>query len=154
VTGLADFLRARYGEIRALAEAGSPGPWSVNAESDEVVAIDGITVADGFALSGRQLRATTAHIAANDPAHVLADIDAKLALVDDLLTEHHHVCADDWYTCPAATKEREGDTCCDDDRSGGPCECGRDERVERRLRLLAQPFAGHPDYQVEWVPGS
>jgi hypothetical protein len=94
VTDLADFLRARLLERRALAEAASPGLWSVNAESDEVVAIDGITVADGFALSGRQLRATTAHIAANDPKYVLADIDAKLALLDDFLAEYHHVCGD------------------------------------------------------------
>jgi hypothetical protein len=148
VTDLADFLRARLLERRAIAEAASPGPWSVNAESDEVLAADGITVADGFALSGRQLRATTAHVAANDPAYVLADIDSKLALLDDLLAERHHVNDGDcWYTCPAATDERDGGENCDDNRHGGPCDCGRDERVERRLRLLTQPFARHPEYQ-------
>jgi len=81
---IADFLRARIAERRALAEAASPGPWHANEEHDEVVAADGITVADGFALSGRQLRATVDHIAANDPADVIADCDAKLALVDEL----------------------------------------------------------------------
>jgi hypothetical protein len=84
VSEIADFLRARYAERRALAEAASPGPWHANAEADEVVAVDGITVADGFALSGRQLRATVQHIAANDPADVIADCDAKLALIDEM----------------------------------------------------------------------
>jgi len=78
---IADFLRARYAERRALALAASPGPWHANEEHDEVVAADGITVADGFALSGRQLRATVQHIAANDPIDVIADCDAKLAII-------------------------------------------------------------------------
>lgn len=81
---IADFLRARIAERRALAVAASPGPWHANEEHDEVVAVDGITVADGFALSGRQLRATVDHIAANDPEAVIADCDAKLALIDEL----------------------------------------------------------------------
>lgn len=84
---IAEFLRARIAERRALAEAASPGPWRANEEADEVVAVDGITVADGFALSGRQLRATVQHIAANDPTDVINDLDAKLALIDDLLAE-------------------------------------------------------------------
>lgn len=87
VSEIAEFLRARIAERRALAEAASPGPWRANEEADEVVAVDGITVADGFALSGRQLRATVQHIAANDPTDVINDLDAKLALIDDLLAE-------------------------------------------------------------------
>lgn len=81
---IADFLRARIAERRALAVAASPGPWHANEEHDEVVAVDGITVADGFALSGRQLRATVDHIAANDPEDVIAGCDAKLALIDEI----------------------------------------------------------------------
>jgi hypothetical protein len=84
VSEIADFLRARIAERRALALAASPGPWHVNEEADEVLAVDGITVADGFALSGRQLRATAQHIAMHDPTAVIADCDAKLALIDEL----------------------------------------------------------------------
>lgn len=73
----ARFLRGRLDEEAALAEASSPGPWRANAESDEVIAVDGVTVADGFALSGRQLRATTEHIAFHDPIHILAQINEK-----------------------------------------------------------------------------
>ena len=76
------FLRARYDEETALALAASPGPWHTNDEADEVLAADGITVADGFALSGRQLRATTQHIARYDPVRVLAEVAAKRVVLD------------------------------------------------------------------------
>lgn len=120
MTDIVDFLRARYAERRALAEAASPGPWHVSTEHDEVLAVDGITVAEGFALSGRQLRATTEHIAANDPEDVLADVDAKLAIVDEL---------------DAA------------DPNGGYITATF--TAQDALRLLAQPFAWHPDYKTE-----
>jgi hypothetical protein len=129
---IADFLRARYAERRALAEAASPGPWHANAEHDEVLAVDGITVAEGFALSGRQLRATVDHIAANDPDDVLADCDAKLAIVT-----RHSACGS-------------GSGYCDDgghgwdDIEGGGCP---------DLADLAQQFAGHPHHKgEEWAP--
>ncbi|WP_406122958.1 DUF6221 family protein [Streptomyces canus] len=133
---IADFLRARYAERRALAEAASPGPWRANAENDEVVADDGITVAEGFALSGRQLRATVDHIVANDPTDVIADLDAKLAIVDlhapvELagLGELMDACA----VCEVTGKYPEF-----------PCQT---------LRILAQPFAGHPGHKGEdWTP--
>lgn len=126
MTEIADFLRARIAERRALAEAASPGPWHANEDADEVVAVDGITVADGFALSGRQLRATVQHIAANDPADVIADCDLKLAIVnlmDDTL------------------KYAKGDTEVD--------HYGALGNADDVLRHLAQPFAGHPDHKGE-----
>lgn len=128
MTEIADFLRARIAERRALAVAASPGPWHANEESDEVVAVDGITVADGFALSGRQLRATVQHIAANDPAYVIADCDAKLWIVN------------------AAEKLPELTARFDQ------FDNNRDAWA-RTLRLLAQQFAGHPDHKgEEWAP--
>ena len=127
---IADFLRARYAERQALAEAASPGPWHANEEADEVVAVDGITVADGFALSGRQLRATVQHIAANDPTAVIAECDAKLAVIK-LMDER--------------PKYAEGDTEVD--------HYGALGMAEEALRRLAQPFAGHPDHKgEEWAP--
>jgi hypothetical protein len=130
VTEIADFLRARIAERRSLAEAASPGPWRANEEGDEVVAVDGITVADGFALSGRQLRATVQHIAANDPADVIGDCDAKLALVD-LAAE--------------TLRYAKGDSEVD--------HYGALDLADRTLYLLAQQFAGHPDHKGEaWAP--
>lgn len=133
MTQIADFLRAWYTERRALAEAASPGPWHANPEHDEVVAADGITVAEGFALSGRQLRATVDHIVANDPAAVIADCDAKLCILDEVIPEIDAM----------------------DARIDG--EWGVGDPTEREstnlLRILAQPFAGHPDHKgEEWAP--
>lgn len=77
-----EFLNARLDEDEALARAAAPGPWHTNAEADEVLAVDGITVAEGFALSGPQIRATTQHIARHNPARVLAEIQAKRRIVE------------------------------------------------------------------------
>lgn len=130
MSDIADFLRARYAEQRALALAASPGPWQANDEHDEVTAVDGITVAEGFALSGQQLRATVDHIAAHNPAAVLADLDAKLSIVD--LMDR---------TLAAA----EGDS--EVDHYGGL------GAAEETLCRLAQPFAGHADHKgEEWAP--
>lgn len=80
--GIAAFIKARLDERKELALAASPGPWTPDAEGDEVLADDGITVCDGFALSGWQLRATVAHIAAHDPARVLREVAAWRAVVE------------------------------------------------------------------------
>lgn len=87
------------------------------------------------------------------PAGVLAEVEATRALLADLLEERHDVNeGDPWYTCIAATEEADGGESCDDERRGGPCDCGRDLRLTRRLRLLAQPDADHPDYLPQWRP--
>ncbi|MEV0556246.1 DUF6221 family protein [Streptomyces sp. NPDC050597] len=136
---IADFLRARYAERRAIAEAASPGPWHPNEEADEVLAVDGITVADGFALSGQQLRATVQHIAANNPVDVIADCDTKLALVDEHGPGGHY-----WPGSPRQYCKTCG--------SGEPNEYPT-EWPCRTLRILAQPFAAHPDHRgEEWTP--
>jgi hypothetical protein len=87
VSDIADFLRARIAERRALAEAarhGGAGRWHqedpdrypgrVVDERDELVTFNVSAPTDEQA----------AHIAANDPESVIADCDAKLALIDEL----------------------------------------------------------------------
>ncbi|MFE3429826.1 DUF6221 family protein [Streptomyces sp. NPDC059171] len=124
MTGLADFLRARYAEDAQAVRAN----WNR----------DGIT-------SERY------HDTPIDPTRLLADLDAKLALLEDLLAEEHERNEEDhWYSCAALT-DRDGNTLCfDESRAPGPCDCGRDTRINRRLRILARPFAGHTDYQDKW----
>lgn len=122
MSDLVAFLRARYDEDAEKALAASPGPWSPNAEADEVVACDGITVADGFALSGRQLRATVEHIAEWDPARVLADVDAKRRILERAVAEIESQ---------------------DPPRASAIFASGV-------LLLLALPYADHPDYRQEW----
>jgi hypothetical protein len=67
-------------------------------------------------------------------------VAADRQILDDLIGERHQVVEDDWYTCPAATVERDGGDCSDENRIGDPCSCGRDERVKRRVRLLAEGY--------------
>jgi hypothetical protein len=57
----------RLDEREARALKASPGPWRPNSEHTEVLAVDDIPVADGFALSGNQLRATVDHISSCEP---------------------------------------------------------------------------------------
>jgi hypothetical protein len=82
---LTEWLRKQLDEDEQAAVAASPGPWKTNAEHDEIHAVDGITVAEGFALSSNQLRATVDHIVRWDPARVLAEVDAKRRLIDEAI---------------------------------------------------------------------
>ncbi|MFC9268943.1 DUF6221 family protein [Streptomyces zhihengii] len=154
---IADFLRARYTEQRATAEAAvasSSMNWCPGDRflSDSVTEVEtGAAVVIGpWEHLDHDLRQ---HIAAHDPAAVLADLDAKLALLAELLAERHERNEEDhWYSCAALTDEEGNVLCFDESRAPGPCDCGRDARVNRRLRLLAQPFIGHPDYKgEEWA---
>lgn len=77
------------------------------------------------------------HIARQSPAAVLRRIAKGRELLDDILTEQHTVVCDPFYTCEAATEERDGGA---NPMTQGrrPCDCGLDARVERRVRLLAE----------------
>lgn len=153
VTDLADFLRARYTEQRSREEGKRRSrPSMFDGHSVEILYQDGVEtlLVDDHPYPAEQYLAVATE-PAPDP-EVLADLDAKLAIVDDLLAEKHEVVDDCWYTCSAATVERDGGESCDDDRRDGPCDCGRDARVERRLRILAKPFSKHADYKAEWAP--
>ncbi|MEU8199532.1 DUF6221 family protein [Microbispora amethystogenes] len=78
------------------------------------------------------------HLALHDPARVLADIASKRAMLDE------HPAAEGWQltgsrgpvcgTCASGTS--------DGDIEGDRYPC-------RTIRLLAEPFASHPDYPRE-----
>lgn len=76
-----------------------------------------------------------------DPARALAEVAVKRRLVDDLLAEEHlRVDGDEWFSCSQA-RDKDGELACyNDSRAGLPCDCGRDERVRRRLLLLVEPY--------------
>jgi hypothetical protein len=137
VSELADFLRARYAERRALAEAATPGPRKGVVDRHQRGEVDASVWADSIGYyitekisSGERHEADARHIAANDPAFVLADFEAKIALID--LAEQTLVYA-------------EGNSEVD--------HYGALDLAERTLCLLARPFAGHPDHKgEEWAP--
>lgn len=112
---------------KALAEAASPSPWSANAEHDEVLAVDGERVADGFALSGNQLRNTVDHIVFNDPRQIIADCEADLGILDDHDGSHECTSMDDnclWIL-------------------DGDCPT---------VRRIAARYQHRPGYRPEWAP--
>lgn len=133
MSDIADFLRARLLERRALAEAachGGAGNWR---QSDPGWVSILIQDENGDAViydEGSPSAEQAAHIVANDPETVIADCDAKLALVD-LMDQ--------------TLKYAEGDTEVD--------HYGALGMAEETLHRLAQPFAGHPDHKgEEWAP--
>lgn len=84
------------------------------------------------------------HAARHNPAQVLAKVEAKRALLDDLLSDPHVDVEDGFYSCAVVARA-------DRNRFGGPCDCGRDGRLLRRLRLLALPYRAHPDFDPAWL---
>ncbi|MFH9765175.1 DUF6221 family protein [Streptomyces microflavus] len=130
MTDLADFLRARYNEARQREHAklkvipsifdGHNVEWRYEMIESEALYVDGHPYP-----AEKYTEIATAP--APDP-DVIADLDAKLAVVDLLAP----IVADESYQGP--------------DHYGGVDAC------EKALRLLARPFAGHPDYRDEWRP--
>jgi len=88
------------------------------------------------------------HIARHDPARVLRDVKAGRDLLAAILAERHdYNPSDEYYSCsqaedydPAPGEGGPGSGCSDPDRAGQPCDCGRDARVERLLRILAGAY--------------
>ena len=89
------------------------------------------------------------HIARHDPARILREVRAKRDLIAAIVAEPHDwVAGDEFYSCSQAVdyaglnhESREpGSACTDPDRAGKPCDCGRDARVERLLRILAGAY--------------
>jgi Family of unknown function (DUF6221) len=129
---LAEFLEARWDEREAAARATGDGKartWS--AESD--IHPDAWRVIDGHGEvivydEGAPSEAEAAHIALNDPAAVLADIDAKRKLLASITEDRaESLKGDPVYIDPYA--------------------------ADRYLKLMALPFATHPDYRKEeWAP--
>ena len=85
---VADFLRARYAEQWELAEAAaddsekdwSPGDENFGSSVNEASSGAPVVIGPWDYLDWDVRR----HIAAHDPANVIADLDAKLALIDEL----------------------------------------------------------------------
>lgn len=140
------FLTARYDEAEAVATAASPAPWHLNDEGDEVIAVDDITVAEAFALSSNQQRATAAYIARYDPAWALRDIAAKRAIVGQQTSDHAPVEMAYGLCCR---------TCVDWQDDEGMHEFGiaiPHQWPCRVARAVTASWSDHPDYRQEWAP--
>jgi hypothetical protein len=132
---LVAFLRARLEDDEHDARAAqlrAPTPWRT--ESWDVTVPDGSALTDsngdGVAIArGDYIRA---HLVRHDPARALAEVDAKRRIIE----QHHR----SGVTCPRCSLGTEdGQVVFERD------PCGT-------LRLLALPYADHPDYRAEWAP--
>ncbi|MFB8182615.1 DUF6221 family protein [Streptomyces sp. NPDC055966] len=138
------WLRAAMDEAERISKAAAtPGPWTAHKYTwgDDFEASIGTydetnVVGHGYEGGGVVWWTDAVFIAANNPAAVLRRIAVDRQLLDDLLTEQHNVVEDPAYTCPAATAERDGGR----NYHPGACNCGRDERVQRRVRLFAEGY--------------
>jgi hypothetical protein len=128
VSDLAGQIRAALAETERLAQSAAalhpdPNHWFT---ARDLWSMDHFDTADAK------------HMARWSPHVALEQVAALRESLDDVLAETHLVVeGDSWFTCAVATEEVDGGTCADDD-AGDVCNCGRDVRVERRLRMLAR----------------
>lgn len=125
MTDLIEFLRARRAEETARAEAAGGDEWTAKYDAGTVAIQDSErepVVYDEGSPTAGQI----AHIVHHDPARVLREIEAKRGILDlhgGDLGEQSMFCAHCEHASPCPT-----------------------------LRLLALPYADHPDYRQDWTP--
>ncbi len=100
-------------------------------DEDEQIAraADGNRAFDGTGTIPDLISTVAIHVARHDPARVLAEVDAKRRLIDSYLPE------------ASKTDEQVNE------------EWGYGSALaDDLLRLLALPYADHPDYRDDWRP--
>lgn len=147
-----DFLRARWAEERAdalAAQAVDPTPWHAATEGPGnstniraghgaglVIAADDEPLWDCEGSHTLCMTApTTRHVARWSPDHVLADLDAKQAILG------RHLPGDD-----------DSDPCNTWDIANDRTEQYNEHNPCPDVRALATPYHAHPDYQEGWKP--
>jgi len=154
VSDLVEFLRDRLDEdeqtARAAADENQMPSWELlNGEY-----VTGIGLS-GMHTEGYVDEACGVHIARHDPARVLAEVDAKRRIIDEVASLPHVYIDDRYFSCSQAVEspgDEPGSGCDDDGRAGQPCDCGLARRQTTLLALLALPFANHESWREEWRP--
>jgi hypothetical protein len=123
---LSDFLLARYDEDEAVAREAGGSPWKpfprwVAGETNNA----GIRREDGVPVAGHSWPREMEHIARFDPVRILAEIAAKRAIVAHETSRSMPTVLDGLAVWVQIT----------------------DTPV---LRMLAQPYADHPDFDPVW----
>lgn len=127
---LVEFITARLDRDEAAALAASPNTWTVEPWKNEH-GVEFLIVPDGSTSTAAVVPrgpANAVHIARHDPARVLREVEAKRAL----LKLHGPVI--------------------DGTQSSWTWFEGSESASDKVCRLLALPYADHPDYQTEWAP--
>ncbi|MGX1632687.1 DUF6221 family protein [Streptomyces albidoflavus] len=136
------FLQARLDEDEVVARSAYPGPWSSGMQF-------GLPAVHA---SGRPVCRADApnvdHIARHDPAHILAEVQAKRLVLGRYLSSAAAV------PDLEAERARLGAL----GRSTAMTDMDLETVIHQRdallpvLHLLALPYADHPDYREEWRP--
>jgi len=139
MTGLVEFLGARLDEDEQIAREAPPGPWHIGNAVDptkpcHVHTFPGVRlVADGLNWLVAE------HIARHDPARVLAEVSAKRQQIDEHQPARPQYMPRQTRGCLTCTTAQAWDDLADE------ANC-------RTLRLLALPYASHPEYREGWRP--
>lgn len=137
---LTEFLLARIAEDEAAAGAARPAPWGYQSDDyGDGQLWSGDDSSNGIAHaswehSGEQTAADLAHIARHDPARVLAECEAKRAIVqvrEALDQEARRVGLTDYERATDVRATRIG--------------------LDVAIKALATVYADHPDCRAEWV---
>ncbi|MBT3077622.1 MULTISPECIES: DUF6221 family protein [Streptomyces] len=125
---LVTFVKARLDEDEQVAQAATQGEWVWSREFVTPPGYHHRTI-------GPLEPGDSAHIARQDPARTLREVEAKRQLLD----EHQDVNDGSCGTCV-------------DGRWGYPTHGGSSPQPYpcRTLRLLALPYSDHTDYQEKW----
>jgi len=132
-------------ELRTVPEGdrryrhGDPAWWKIASYGD----ISSATI-DEFK---SRMWADFSHIELHQPSRVLAEIEAKRQLIDLVLDMKHTVVEDPWYTCGAATEDRDGGKTGRDYGLG--CDCGLEDRQLAILVPMTLPYGGLPQLEDE-----
>jgi hypothetical protein len=153
VDELVEFLRARLDKDAAMAIAASPGPWSVGGVADDIGAAD--VVSDGGSVTSNRENPCcsiedAAHIAHHDPDRALREVERDRRIIEEHGIVHRNI---GWLSY--------GDETYDEVPVCGLCVPKHSHYPRREdvpvgpcltVRLLALPYADHPDYREAWRP--
>lgn len=145
---LVTWLRGQLDEDERVAREAGPGPWMAITTRDFTGGPD--SALDLGGPTGRVVLAgwfdddpirppESEHIARWDPARVLAEVDAKRRILDEILAYESKIDGE-WGCCHSA----EG-------IAAGQCPDIRPDDIHA-VRLLALPYADRPGYREEWRP--
>jgi hypothetical protein len=150
IAAIAEFIEARLAEDEAGAKAAKREGYPAGRvyHSGEPALNGWWASGSGEAARGISL-AEGRHAARHDPARVLRDVSQTRSLVAEILSwPHDYNDSDPYYSCSQAVEPGD-DTAppgsgCTNENAGNPCDCGRDARVLRLLKIIAGRWEGKP----------
>jgi hypothetical protein len=137
VDDLVQFLRDRLNEDEALALEAPQGPWHIGNAVDPTQLCHVHTFPGARVVADGLNWLVAEHIARHDPARVLAEVEAKRQLLDEHKPARPEYLPRRELGCMTCSTAQAWDA------KANAANC-------LTLRLLALPYADHPDYREDW----